>query len=328
MTALLTVSGLRKEFAIADAGPFGESVRFAAVDNVSFTVNHGEVVGLVGESGSGKTTVGRCVVRLAQPTAGQMIFDGEELTTLSGNALRVARRRIQIVFQDPFASLNPRLTVGRTVAEPIVIHGLAVSRAERRTKVRSLLEEVGLPADTEQRYPHEFSGGQRQRIGIARALAADPDLIIADEPVSALDVSVQAQVHNLLVQLQQRRALAILFISHDLDLVRHFCDRVLVMYAGRLVEVGPSVELARHPAHPYTRALMSAIPRRGGATRSGRVILKGEIPSPLAPPSGCIFRTRCPQAISSCADAVPQLAEVAPGRFVACSNPAAVNIGL
>ncbi|MCC7427769.1 MAG: ABC transporter ATP-binding protein [Alphaproteobacteria bacterium] len=324
MTDLLSVEGLRKEFAIPQPGLFGTTVRFAAVDNVSFTIGRGEVLGLVGESGSGKTTVGRCIVGLARPEGGRMLFDGEDLATLSGVARHRVRRRIQIVFQDPFSSLNPRLRVGRTVAEPMVIHGLCVSRTERRERVRALLAEVGLPPDAEHRFPHEFSGGQRQRIGIARALAAEPDLIIADEPVSALDVSVQAQVLNLLAELQARHALSILFISHDLDVVRHLCDRVLVMYAGRLVEVGPSADLVRHPAHPYTRALLSAVPRRTTKAQGGRIVLSGEIPSPLAPPSGCIFRTRCPKAVAACAEAVPPLAEVAAGRLAACSNPAAL----
>ncbi|MCC7275554.1 MAG: ABC transporter ATP-binding protein [Alphaproteobacteria bacterium] len=313
MTALLSVEGLTKAF-----GPA------RVVDDVSFTVGRGEIVGLVGESGSGKTTVGRCILRLTEPTAGRIVFDGVDLAALHGARLRARRRRIQMIFQDPFASLNPRLRIGSIVAEPIDIHGLASSRAERRRKVQALLDEVGMPADAWRRYPHEFSGGQRQRIGIARALAADPDLVVADEPVSALDVSVQAQVLNLLADLQQRRGLSMLFISHDLEVVRHLCDRIAVMYASRLMETGSGARIAARPAHPYTRALIAAVPHRDPTARKARAIVEGETPGPLALPPGCVFQSRCPHVVPHCREARPPLAPIEPGHAVACSNPRAV----
>ncbi|MBL8697048.1 MAG: ABC transporter ATP-binding protein [Alphaproteobacteria bacterium] len=311
---LLDVRGLTKEFALAD----GRSLR--AVEDVSFTIARGEIVGLVGESGSGKTTVGRALLRLVEPTAGRLVFDGSDLMALPPAELRRLRRRIAMVFQDPFASLNPRLTVGRIVAEPMEIHGLHPDRATRRAKVAALLEEVGLPADAATRYPHQFSGGQRQRIGIARALAAEAELIVADEPVSALDVSVQAQVLNLLAELQRRRGLAMLFISHDLEVVRHFCDRIVVMYAGRVVEQGPGASVVAAPAHPYTRALIAAVPLRDPTVRRARAPIAGEVPDPLSLPEGCVFRPRCAHAIAACAAARPALEAVAPDHLAACSN--------
>jgi oligopeptide/dipeptide ABC transporter ATP-binding protein len=317
MSALLDVAGLTKEFPLED----GRVLR--AVENVSFTLARGEILGLVGESGSGKTTVGRSLLRLTEPTGGRLLFAGVDLMSLGGTALRQIRRRIQMVFQDPFASLNPRLTVERIIAEPMEIHGLGANRAARREKVRALLEEVGLPDDAAGRYPHQFSGGQRQRIGIARALAADPEIIVADEPVSALDVSVQAQILNLLADLQRRRALAILFISHDLEVVRHFCDRILVTYAGRVVEAGPGAAVVGAPMHPYTRALIASVPRRDPAQRRARAPVRGEVPNPLALPPGCVFQTRCPHVVPDCIAARPALEVALPNHLVACSNVAA-----
>ena len=317
MTVLLDVAGLSKEFVLGD----GRVLR--AVEDVSFTVSPGEILGLVGESGSGKTTVGRCLLRLAEPTAGRLLFGGTDLMTLAAGDLRRLRRRVQMIFQDPFASLNPRLTVERIIAEPMEIHGLHAGRAARRAKVAALLDEVGLPPDAATRYPHQFSGGQRQRIGIARALAAEPEMIVADEPVSALDVSVQAQVLNLLAELQRRHGLAMLFISHDLEVVRHFCDRIIVMYAGRIVEQGSGATIVGAPAHPYTRALIAAVPKRDPYARRDRAPIAGEVPNPLALPPGCVFQTRCPHVVPGCIAARPLLEVVAPGHLTACSNPAA-----
>ncbi|WP_137179745.1 ABC transporter ATP-binding protein [Roseomonas sp. AR75] len=317
MTVLLDVAALTKEFPL----PGGRV--FRAVEDVAFRLGHGEILGLVGESGSGKTTVGRCLLRLTEPTRGQLVFDGTDLMTLPREALRRMRRRIQMVFQDPFASLNPRLTVGRIVAEPMEIHRLHDGRAARQGKVRALLEEVGLPGDAATRYPHQFSGGQRQRIGIARALAAEPDLIVADEPVSALDVSVQAQVLNLLADLQRRRGLAMLFISHDLEVVRHFCDRIVVMYAGRVMEQGPGSVVVGAPVHPYTRALIAAVPRRDPLQRRLHAPIGGEVPNPMSLPEGCVFHTRCPHVVRACLEARPRLEAVGADHLAACSNPAA-----
>ncbi len=315
--ALLAVEGLTAEF------PAGGGRMLRAVEDVSFAVAPGEIVGLVGESGSGKTTIGRSLLRLIEPARGRLVFDGTDLMTLSGAALRRVRRRIQMIFQDPFASLNPRMTVERIIAEPMQIHGIGANRAERRDRVRALLDEVGLPADAALRYPHQFSGGQRQRIGIARALAAEPDLIVADEPVSTLDVSVQAQVLNLLAELQRRRGLAMLFISHDLEVVRHFCDRIVVLYAGRVVEEGSGALITGAPAHPYTRALIAAVPRRDPTKRRDRAPIAGEIPDPLSLPAGCVFQTRCPHVLPACGTTRPMLEVLAPGHRAACSNPSA-----
>jgi len=326
MSSLLTVDRLTRRFNV----PGGEGLRaaqsFVAADVVSFSIERGETLGLVGESGSGKTTIGRCILRLIEPTGGKVEFDGVDMVSLNGAALRSMRRNVQMIFQDPFASLNPRLKVGRIVAEPMQIHGLLADRRSRRARVRALLDEVGLPAGAEDRYPHEFSGGQRQRIGIARALAAEPKLIIADEPVSALDVSVQAQVLNLLSELRARHGLTMLLISHDLELVRYLCDRIVVLYAGRVMESGPADEVTSRPAHPYTRALISAIPSRNPLKQRERIILRGELPNPVNPPSGCIFRTRCPHAVPACAVAKPELRSFGPGRLVACSNDAALPV--
>jgi oligopeptide/dipeptide ABC transporter ATP-binding protein len=314
---MLEVRGLKKHFATGGGvlGIGADVVR--AVDGVSFSIARGETFGLVGESGCGKTTVGRCVLRLVEPTAGEVLFDGEDLLGLGRADLRRRRRDMQIIFQDPYSSLNPRMKVESIVEEPLVIHGIA-SRAERRARVAELLGEVGLGADAAERYPHEFSGGQRQRIGIARALALRPKLVVADEPVSALDVSVQAQIVNLLQDLQREHGLTYLFISHGLAVVEHISSQVGVMYLGRLVEVAPSRELYDHPMHPYTRALISAVPNPDPDSRRERIILSGDVPTPIAPPSGCKFRTRCPLAEPVCAEVEPDLEELAPGHLVAC----------
>ena len=295
-----------------------------AVDGVSFDVGRGEVVGLVGESGSGKTTVGRSILRLIEPSSGSVRFDGVEITTLSPAEMRAQRRRMQIIFQDPYASLNPRQRVRDIVGEAFKIHGIGTPR-DRRERTAALLQKVGLVADAMDRFPHEFSGGQRQRIGIARALAVSPDLIIADEAVSALDVSVQAQVVNLLQDLQRELGLSLLFISHDLAVVRHISDRVVVLYLGRVMEVASSDQLYAQPRHPYTKALLSAVPIPDPDVRKEHIMLEGDIPSPMNPPSGCVFRTRCPHARPECAEpSAAALREVEPGHWVAC--PCALRV--
>jgi oligopeptide/dipeptide ABC transporter ATP-binding protein len=326
MSALLEVVRLGKSFSVAGGG-WGGTQRFLAVDDVDFTVERGKIVGLVGESGSGKTTVGRCVVRLTEPTTGHILFDGEDIADMQGKRLRKLRRRLQMVFQDPFTSLNPRIKVGDIVGEPIVIHRLAASRGKMRTRVAALLEEVGLPADAAARFPHEFSGGQRQRISIARALAAEPELIVADEPVSALDVSVQAQVLNLLRDLQARRGLSMIFVSHDLEVVNYLADWIVVMYAGRVVETGDTRRVTTAPRHPYTQALISAVPRRDPAAVRSRILLTGDLPTQSDRDRGCVFRTRCRWAIAPCAEIRPPLAPVPGGGSVACINPEAVLAG-
>ena len=279
-----------------------------AVDGVTFSIKRGETLGLVGESGCGKTTLGRAVLLHYKPTAGSITFRGEELTTMRGGTLRRMRRNMQMIFQDPYASLNPRMTVGSIIAEPLIIHGLAKDRKERQRMVQELMETVGLNSYYANRYPHEFSGGQRQRIGIARALAVRPDFIVADEPVSALDVSIQAQIINLLEDLQNEFGLTYLFIAHDLSVVRHISDRVAVMYLGKLMELTGRVELYENPLHPYTRALLSAVPIPDPALEATRerIILTGDVPSPLHPPDGCVFHTRCPLAIDQCREGVPE----------------------
>ena len=314
---LLEVEGLRTWFPVGGGlfGKAGQHVR--AVEDVSFTLRRGEVVGLVGESGSGKTTVGRSVLRLTEPTAGSVRFAGTDILALPRAAFQAYRREMQIVFQDPYASLNPRMTVGEIVGEALTIHGLARG-AGRRDRIMALLARVGLRPDAITRYPHEFSGGQRQRIGIARALAVEPSFIVADEPVSALDVSIQAQVVNLIQDLRRDLGLTMLFIAHDLSVVEYLCDRVIVMYLGRIMEAAPARSLYTAPRHPYTRALLSAAPVPDPTVRRERTILQGDIPSPMNPPSGCVFRTRCPHAIPDCATAVPPLREVAPGHVKAC----------
>ncbi len=287
-----------------------------AVDGVSFDVPRNTIVGLVGESGSGKTTTGRALLRLFAPTAGRIVFDGQDITTLNEKQMLPWRRRMQIVFQDPYASLNPRMTVAEILGEALDTHKLAQHR--RAERIGELLERVGLNADHSRRYPHEFSGGQRQRIGIARALAVEPDFIVADEPVSALDVSVQAQVLNLLQDLQRDLGLTMLFVAHDLAVVDYLCDDVVVMYLGRVMERGPTSEVYARPRHPYTRALLSAAPVPDPRAPRSRILLKGDIPSPVNPPSGCVFRTRCPHAIDACAAAVPPAVGVSADHYVSC----------
>ncbi|HSX76558.1 MAG TPA: oligopeptide/dipeptide ABC transporter ATP-binding protein [Shinella sp.] len=307
---LLSVRGLAKHYQTRGA-------TLKILENISFDIAKGEVVGLVGESGSGKTTIGRSVLRLIEPSAGAVVFDGADLTKLSGGEMRRRRPRMQYIFQDPYASLSPRMTIGEILTEGLKIQRIG-SRAERLERARKALEQVELPPDAINRYAHEFSGGQRQRIGIARALTLAPDFIVADEPVSALDVSIQAQVVNLLRDLQQRLGLTMLFISHDLAVVEYICDRVIVLYLGRIMEIATSEDLYARPRHPYTQALMSAIPSPDPDAQRTREILKGDIPSPANPPSGCVFRTRCPKALPACATAVPPLREVAPGHVKAC----------
>jgi oligopeptide/dipeptide ABC transporter ATP-binding protein len=311
-TELVSVRGLVKHFAVE-----GSDDVVRAVDGVSFEIFRGETLGLVGESGCGKSTVGRCLLRLIEPTAGEIIFDGRDVLSLGKTEMRELRREMQIVFQDPYASLNPRMKVGDIVAEPLVIHKVG-TRRERRDRVMELLERVGLDPNYRNRYGHEFSGGQRQRIGVARTLALNPKLIVADEPVSALDVSVQAQVVNLLQDLQKEFGLAYLFISHGLAVVEHISTRVAVMYLGRIVEVATAAELYATPLHPYTKALLSAIPVPDPKHKRERIVLQGDVPTPINPPSGCRFRTRCPIAIDDCARIDPELREVLPGHQVAC----------
>jgi peptide/nickel transport system ATP-binding protein len=307
---LLSVQGLAKTFDVR-----GGLVR--AVDDVSFDVRRGTIVGLVGESGSGKTTIGRTVLRLVEPSGGRIVYDGVDIAALPEAALRAYRRRMQIVFQDPYSSLNPRMRIEDIIGEAIDTHGLAKGAA-RRDRIADLLSRVGLSPEHARRFPHEFSGGQRQRIGIARALAVEPEFIVADEPVSALDVSVQAQVLNLIQDLQQAFGLTLLFIAHDLSVVEYLCDEVVVLYLGRVMERGPSRQVYAAPRHPYTQALLSAAPVPDPRAPRNRVVLQGDIPSPINPPSGCVFRTRCPSAAPACADAVPPLEAVGPGHAVAC----------
>jgi len=317
MNALLEVVDLVRHFrtpgTLLRSGP-----PLKAVDGVSFSVQPGEVLGLVGESGSGKSTIGNLALRLDNPTAGRIVFDGQDITHASDAALHAFRRRAQPIFQDPFGSLDPRMTVEQIVAEALVIHRLARGRQALRERVVEFLELVGLDASQLTRLPHQFSGGQRQRIGIARAMAVKPDLIIADEAVSALDVSIQAQIINLLRDLQRRLGLAMIFISHDLAVVEYISDRVAVLYLGHIMEIGPAHDLVQRPKHPYTEALLSAVPEPDLGRSRRRIILQGDLPSPTAPPSGCVFRTRCPYAIPACAEAVPAFREIAPGHMSAC----------
>jgi peptide/nickel transport system ATP-binding protein/oligopeptide transport system ATP-binding protein len=315
--ALVVVRNLKKYFPLG-GGLLGRGRGFVrAVDDVSFFIGEGETFGLVGESGCGKTTTGRCVLRLIEPTAGRIEFDGVDLLALGRRELRAMRRSLQIIFQDPYSSLNPRMTVGQILEEPLIIHRLGTA-SERRDRVCQLLHAVGLSAEAIHQYPHEFSGGQRQRIGIARALALQPRFIVADEPVSALDVSVQAQIINLLAELQERYRLTYLFISHGLAVVRHLSTRVGVMYLGKLVEVAPAEDLYRHPLHPYTQALLSAVPEPDPDRRPQRIVLGGELPSAADPPPGCRFHTRCPYAMPECRRDEPPLRDVGPGHAVAC----------
>ncbi len=315
---LLVVENLRTWFEIRRGVIPHVAGAVRAVDDVSFTVRSKEVLGLAGESGSGKSTIGRSVLRLIEPTSGRVLFGGEDVRTLGPEALRRFRRKAQIVFQDPFASLDPKMTVEEIVAEPLQVQGLYSVPRTRRDRVVSLLESVGLSTEFLPRKPDQMSGGQRQRVVIARALAVDPLFVVADEPVSALDVSVQAQIINLLEDLRERLGLAMLFISHDIAVMEYLSDRIAVIYLGRLMEVGPSEELCRNPKHPYTEALLSALPDPDPSRRGKRVLLSGDIPSPANPPSGCVFRTRCPYAKPECGREVPPLRAVAPDRYVAC----------
>ncbi len=315
---LLEVRGLKQYFPINTG--FFKTTLLKAVDDVSFSIKPGETLGLVGESGCGKTTVGRSLLHLYTPTAGEVYFDGVKIE--KGDSLTSFRRRAQLVFQDPYSSLNPRMTVGDIVAEPIDVHKLCANRKERNDRINELLAMVGLSSEQATRYAHEFSGGQRQRIGIARALASKPDFIVCDEPVSALDVSIQAQVINMLEDLQKQLGLAYLFIAHDLSVVKHISQRIAVMYLGKMVELADAGELNRHPLHPYTISLLSAvpIPDPNKARAAQRIVLGGDVPSPLRVPSGCPFRTRCERATEQCAQEMPEFKEVSSGHFVACHN--------
>jgi oligopeptide transport system ATP-binding protein len=321
---LAATEAVSKYFPVGSGWLGGSSRVLRAVDNVSLRVRRAETMGLVGESGCGKSTLGRLMLRLLDPTFGRVVFDGRDLTRLSQRELRPLRRRMQIIFQDPYSSLNPRMTVREIVAEAIRIHKLAKTRADEESRIVSLLERVGLRPDTMDRYPHEFSGGQRQRIGIARALAVEPEFIVCDEPISALDVSIQAQIVNLLLELQDTLSLSYLFVSHDLKVVEHVSHRVAVMYLGRIVEQAPTSVLYSEPRHPYTRALLAAAPQPDPDKKRVRLVLEGEVPSPIAPPSGCAFHPRCQRAIKgTCDREMPALEETSKGsgHRVACWNP-------
>ncbi len=319
--ALLEINDLKVHFPVKRGLIFDRTVGvIKAVDGVSLSIRPGETLGLVGESGSGKTTTGRAILQLVKATEGTVNFEGKDLVSLSNNEMRQMRRRLGMVFQDPYGALNPRMTAGAIIGEPLVVHGLHDGKADLRNQVGELLETVGLNRGMADRYPHEFSGGQRQRIGVARALAARPSFMVLDEPVSALDVSIQAQIINLLQNLQGEFGLSYLFIAHDLSVVRHISDRVAVMYLGKIVELADCDELYENPLHPYTRALLSAIPIPDPELdrRRERIVLEGDIPSPLNPPSGCVFHTRCPVAIDDCSGYVPEMREVSPDHWVAC----------
>jgi oligopeptide/dipeptide ABC transporter ATP-binding protein len=327
MTALLDVKNLGKHFPVKDAGLFGKQRLLRAVDDVSFTISAGETLGLVGESGCGKSTVGKTLLNLYKPTAGDVLFNGESIYQMDKAQQKALRRRVQMIFQDPMESLNPRHTIGEIIEEPLLIHAIG-NRITRQAKIKQLLDRVGLPQDALDRYPHEFSGGQRQRIGIARAIALEPELIICDEPVSALDVSVQSQILNLLLDLQQEMGLALLFISHDLNVVRHVSDRIAVMYLGQIVELANAADLFSNPRHPYTQALLQSIPNpfehdklQHGAFKG----IEGELPSPINPPSGCRFHTRCAYSSAQCKTDMPQLqaetGNITAARFYSCHHP-------
>jgi peptide/nickel transport system ATP-binding protein len=318
---VVEADGLSVRFPVGRSGFWGQQTKWVhAVDDVSFTVHHGETLGLVGESGSGKTTVGRTVLRRIDPTAGRILFRGDDITNTRGEELRQLRRRMQLVFQDPYASLNPRMSVLQLVSEPLVVHGLVKSATAAREQVVALLERCGLPADAADRHPHAFSGGQRQRIGIARALALQPDFIVADEPVSALDVSVRAQIVNLLQDLQHEFGMSYLFIAHDLSVVRHISHRIAILYAGKLVELADSDAVYEQPRHPYTEALLSSVPIPDPPIQRARqrIVLQGEIPNPIDPPPGCRFQTRCPLVQDVCRRETPPLEEKTPGHWAAC----------
>lgn len=318
MADLLTVSHLKKYFSVK-GGDEGETT-LKAVDDISFSIAEGETLGLVGESGCGKSTVGKCLVRLYEPTDGQIVFQGTDITHLSTRQIRPLRRNIQMIFQDPYSSLDPRMNVKAQISEGMKIQHLYKTKAEREEAVIKLLREVGLSEEQMLRYPHEFSGGQRQRIGLARALILDPKIVVCDEPVSALDVSIQSQIINLLKELQRKRGLTYLFVAHDMSVIRYISDRVGVMYLGHLVEEGDTDEVFDHPQHPYTRTLMSAVPSIDPRDNRQRILLEGDLPSPIDPPSGCVFHTRCPWATEACKTASCELREVRKGHYAACSR--------
>ena len=320
---LLDVRGLKMHFPVTSGILFQRAVAYIkAIDGVDFTVRRGETLGMVGESGCGKTTTGRCILRLYRPTDGQIWFNGVEIAQAKTSQMRAMRRQMQIIFQDPYSSLNPRMTAGNIIGEPLAVHGLVNNKREYRERVAELLNNVGLNPYMADRFPHEFSGGQRQRIGVARALSVDPDFIVCDEPVSALDVSIQAQIINLLEDLQERYDLTYLFIAHDLSVVRHISDRVAVMYLGKIVEIADRNAIYENPQHPYTRALLSAVPIPDPVldAQRERIILSGEVPSPLNPPSGCVFHPRCPIATDDCSRIAPEAREVMRDHIAACIN--------
>ena len=318
METLLKVENIVKHFPIY-GGLFSKQVAAVkAVQNISFELKKGETLGLVGESGCGKSTLGRCLIRLIEPTSGKIFYKGEDITHVDANRLRDLRKNLQIIFQDPYASLNPRMTIGAILEEPLIIHNLYPDEKLRKNRVRELIDLVGLRPEHLTRYPHEFSGGQRQRVGIARALAVNPEIIICDEPVSALDVSIQAQVLNLLMELQQKLGLTYIFIAHDLKVVEHVSNKVAVMYLGEIVEMADADELYRNPQHPYTKALLSAIPVPDPKPRAERTILTGDVPSPISPPPGCYFNPRCPIADKNCSVQKPELRQTSTGHFVSC----------
>ena len=320
---LLDVRNLKMYFPVTEAIIFHKVVaEVKAVDGISFQIHKGETLGLVGESGCGKTTTGRCILQLERATSGEIIFAGQNLAELDANALRPWRQKIQVIFQDPYSSLNPRMKTGDIVGEPMYVHGIEPDAGKRERRVKELFSVCGLPVKMIDRYPHEMSGGQRQRVGIARALSLNPDFIICDEAVSALDVSIQAQVINLLEDLREEFGLTYLFIAHDLSVVRHLCHRVAVMYLGKIVELADCDELYDNPLHPYTQALLSAVPVPDPDIEAKRAHqpVKGEVPSPMNPPSGCVFHPRCPSAVDSCKSLIPEFREVKPGHWVACSE--------
>lgn len=320
-SVIVEVRGLKKHFPVF-RGLIAQRVVgwVKAVDDVSFFIRRGETLGLVGESGCGKTTTGRCILQLDRPTAGEVLYEGHDLARMSDAEIRPLRRKMQIVFQDPYSSLNPRMTIGQIISEPILVHRIAQNGGKCRDRVDELLQVVGLNPLMAGRYPHELSGGQRQRVGVARALALEPEFIVCDEPISALDVSIQAQIINLLEELQERFSLTYLFIAHDLSVVRHISDRIAVMYLGKVVEIADRQELYENPLHPYTKALLSAVPIPDPAVEAKRehIVLGGEVPSALSPPFGCVFHPRCPIAIDECSRALPELREVRHGHWVAC----------